>query len=443
MNIEQLRARLQELGQISASFESRMQAGEALTQEENDSWDSAIEEIETLSASIGRLERAQAQLTSLGSTPGRQVAPSQASAPAGTPANPRMGPMIPRQVQANHGFASLGEFGQSIIRAAMSPSNVDGRLYAQQGNNTATGADGGYLVPPDFREQIMEKVLSEQSLLGMTDGLQTISNSITIPKDPYPIWDGTNGVQCYWTAEGGSITQSKGKFAQSVIPVHKLACLVPVTEEQMEDGPLIDSYLRRKVPQKLDWTISDAILNGNGTGKPLGILDASAAGTVEVATSTGAAAVVLYEDVLAMWGRLYAPWRANSVWLIHPGVEEKLNAMAFDSGATSPVPVYLPANGLSASPYGTLMGRPVIPHQACNAPSDPGDIILADMSQYLSVTKTTGLRTDVSMHVYFATDEQAFRFIMRVGGEPWWDEVIAAKNGTYNQGAFVTLADRT
>jgi len=439
MNIEQLRAKMQELGTASASLAARLENGEELTESELDMMDVNMSEMERIEAAISRLDRHQAWLDK--STAGAGHKTVTAAAP-GTPGNPAKAPSIPRGVNGSAGFKSFGEFGQSVLKAAMSPSNVDGRLLASQGNNITTGADGGFLVPPDFRQMIMEKVLAPESLLGRTDGLQTVANTVTIPKDPYPTWDGTNGVQGYWTAEGVAITPSKGKFLQSTISLNKLACLVPVTEEQMEDGPLIDSYLRRKVPQKLDFMISDAILNGNGSGKPMGILDAGATGTVSVATTTTAAEVILYEDVLAMWGHLYAPWRSNSVWLVHPAVEEKLNALAFDSGATSKVPAYMPANGLSASPYGTLMGRPVIPHQCCAAVSDPGDIILGDFSQYLSLTKTTGIRTDVSMHVYFATDEQAFRFIIRVGGEPWWDEVIAAKNGTYNQSAFVKLADR-
>ena len=228
---------------------------------------------------------------------------------------------------------------------------------------------------------------------------------------------------------------------QTVIPVHKLACLVPVTEEQMEDGPLIDSYLNRKVPDKLDWMISDAIINGNGTGKPLGILDAAAGGTVAETRTATAAQVVLHDDILGLWGHLYAPWRMNSVWLINPAVEEKLNILAYSGApAATGTPIYMPPGGLSATPYATLMGRPVIPHQACAAAGSKGDIILADFNQYLSVTKTSGMRSDVSIHMYFDTDQVAFRFIIRVGGEPWWDEVVSANNGTYNQSAFVTLA---
>jgi hypothetical protein len=46
--------------------------------------------------------------------------------------------------------------------------------------------------------------------------------------------------------------------------------------------------------------------------------------------------------------------------------------------------------------------------------------------------KTGGVRTDVSIHLYFDADQTVFRVIMRVGGNPWWKTSIARKNGSNN-----------
>jgi len=443
MTLEELIARRNEIEIANQAFLAALEGGTALSDEDQATLTANVDEFDTLTTAIEQRERIAAQTVTLGTGNGRQSAPT-AAAP-GTPAPRRnvQGTTAGRAQNGMGGFDNMGSFAQSIIQAAVNPHSVDERLQimnAPQGNNTLTPSEGGYLVPPDFRETIMEKMTNEQSLLGRTDGLQTGSNAITIPKSAVEQWAST-GVQGYWTAEGNAITASKAVFAQTTIPLWKLAALVPVTEEQMEDGPLIESYLNRKVPDKLDWMISDAILNGDGSGKPFGILDADALskGTIALTRSASAADVIDYDDVLALWGTLYAPWRNNAVWLINPAVEEKLNKLSFE-GTSSSVPAYMPANGLSATPYGTLMGRPVIPHQALGAAGAAGDVLLADMSQYLTATKVNGVRSDVSMHVYFATDELAFRFIIRVGGEPWWDTVVSANNGTYDQSAFVTLA---
>lgn len=351
------------------------------------------------------------------------------------------GPRAARDTKG--GFNTFGEFALTVMGAATPGQRRDERLVAQQGNETGVGADGGFLVPPDFRETLMQKIMGPESLLGRTDGMQTASNSITVPTDETPPWnsDETAGIVAHWTGEGSTLTKSKAQFGQTIVPLHKLTALIPVTEEMTSDGPIIESYLNRKTPEVFDTKINSALLTGDGVGKPTGIVGHGF--TVEQTTSTAAAAIVEYTDITNMWSRVPAQWRSNAVWLINPAVEPALNQMAFPGTGTA-VPAYLPANGLSASPYATLMGRPVVPMQECAAPSSPGDIILADFNQYLSATKAGqgAIRTDVSMHIYFDTDELAFRFIIRVGGVPWYSTPITAMNGTYTQSGFVTLAAR-
>ncbi|MNC98378.1 hypothetical protein D3C83_163170 [compost metagenome] len=65
------------------------------------------------------------------------------------------------------------------------------------------------------------------------------------------------------------------------------------------------------------------------------------------------------------------------------------------------------------------------------------------MSQYLSVTKGSGIRQDVSIHLFFDYDITAFRFVMRVGGQPWWDAAITRTGGQASRGFFISLGARS
>src|SRR5690606_36712228 len=103
---------------------------------------------------------------------------------------------------------------------------------------------------------------------------------------------------------------------------------------------------------------NDSILNGTGAGKPLGILNAPA--LVEVSAAQGQAGdTVVFDNIVSMWSRLYAPSRQNAVWFIHQDVEPQLMALSLVHG-TSGTAAYLPPGRLSGTPYGTLLGRPVI-----------------------------------------------------------------------------------
>ena len=109
---------------------------------------------------------------------------------------------------------------------------------------------------------------------------------------------------------------------------------------------------------------------------------------------------------------------------------------------TGGVPVYLPPGGLSGSPYGTLLGRPVMPIEFCETLGTEGDIVLADPSQYVMIDKGD-IQYATSIHVAFLTDEQAFRFIYRVDGQPVDNKPITPFKGNANQSTFVTLATRS
>jgi HK97 family phage major capsid protein len=137
-----------------------------------------------------------------------------------------------------------------------------------------------------------------------------------------------------------------------------------------------------------------------------------------------------------MWNRLWARSRANSVWYINQEVEPYLYTLKIGD-----TPVYVPAGGLSEKPYGTLFGRPVIPLEQCSAAGDLGDIILADASQYLLIDKG-GINAASSIHVRFLYDENVFRFIYRVDGEPIWNKPLTPYKGFSTVSPFVTLAKR-
>jgi HK97 family phage major capsid protein len=142
-----------------------------------------------------------------------------------------------------------------------------------------------------------------------------------------------------------------------------------------------------------------------------------------------------------MWSRLYAPSRPNSVWLINQDVEPELHKMGLET--KTPIAgalVYMPPGGLSQAPYGTLMGRPVIPIEVCQTMGTSGDIILADLSQYILIDKG-GLQSASSIHFKFTTDETAFRFVFRVDGQPWWSTALVPFKGTSNTlSPFVVLS---
>jgi HK97 family phage major capsid protein len=358
--------------------------------------------------------------------------------------NGRTVPAQPRISDRKGGFKSFGEFAVQVRAGSANGAQPDKRLLnaATTYGSEGTGADGGFAVPPEFRQQIWQTIMAEENLLSRCAQLVTGANSMTIPKDEVAPWDNSTGIAVYWEAEAGQVTGTKPALGLDTIRLSKLMALVPVSDELLEDAPGLESWLRAKAPAKMAAKINTAIIAGTGVGQPLGILNSPAIISIAEETSQ-AAATLLFENVKKMWGRMYAPSRRNAIWLINQDCEQQLNGMAFDHTASSKVPIYMPQNSLSNSPYAALYGRPVVPMQACSTLGTQGDIILADLSQYWALTKGQDIRTDVSMHLYFDQGLQAFRFTFRVNGQPSWSKAVSPQNGSNTLSPFVTLDTRS
>lgn len=433
--LEELRARQQTLIQASADIVAAADAdnGRDLTPEEIASITANETEVAKLAPQI------QARAAAVNAArPGGRRSDAEPGVPAGAAAR-----VNPRGDAAKHGFKSFGEFAMTVRAAAGNKPDAVQRFQnvASTYGNEGEGADGGFAVPPEMRTTIWQKVTGEDSLFLRTDQLVTASNSMTIPKDETTPWQSSGGVLAYWESEAGQVVGSKPQLALASIRLNKLMALVPVSEELLEDAPGLDSYLRAKAPMKMQAKLNTAIISGTGVGQPLGILNSPS--LISVAKQASQPADSLwYLNVSQMWNRLYAPLRRNAVWLINQDVEPQLDIMEFSPGSTVPIPVYLPAGGISAAPYATLKGRPVIPVEACSTVGTKGDIILTDLSQYMSLTKGTDIKTDISMHLYFDQGLMAYRFTFRVAGQPWWGSNILPQNGSTTRTWAVSLDTR-
>jgi hypothetical protein len=271
------------------------------------------------------------------------------------------------------------------------------------------------MVPADFRTAVMTKIMGEASLLPRTDQITISGNTLTVPRDTTAPWS-TSGIRAYWGSEGAIKTQSRPGLDTMTLRLHKVYALVPVTDELAEDAPAMDS---------------------------------PALVTVAKETSQLADTLVAM-NIIKMWSRLYAGNRSTAIWSVHQDVESMLYTMSLpgrdNTGAFVTgwgTHVYMPAGGLSGSPYASLFGRPVIPTQACETLGDLGDVILWDPQAYLSVLKAgVNPRVDVSMHLWFDYDMTAYRFVLRMTGQPWWEAAVSPRDGSNTLSPYVALAER-
>lgn len=394
-----------------------------LSEEEQKDIDKYEEEIRAWDESIGRAEKLLAIEPEDRSTEKPEVKP--------TPAKDN-----------EKRFSSFGEQLMAAYRAAMPGGKVDERLStrAASGLNETTPSDGGFLVQQDFVTELLKRTYETGILASKVKKIPISTNANgmkinAIDEDSRANGSRWGGVQTYWEGEADELTASKPKFRQMELSLKKLTGLCYATDELLQDAAALEAVIRQAFAEEFGFKIDDAILSGSGEGEPLGILNSGA--IVTVAKEASQTDTITVENLIKMWNRLWSRSRANAVWYINQELEPYLYTLKIGDK-----PVYIPAGGLSEKPYGTLFGRPVVPIEQCSAAGEVGDIILADIGQYLLIDKG-GIKSASSIHVRFLYDENVFRFIYRVDGKPIWTKPLTPYKGSATVSPFVTLAKRS
>ena len=394
-----------------------------LTEDEQKEIDGYESEIRSWDESISRAEKLLA------------IEPEDRSATEKTEVKPAPGKGEEKR------FATFGEQLLATYRAAAPGGKVDERLTtrAASGLNESTPSDGGFLVQQDFVTELLKRTYETGILASRAKKIPISTNANgmkinAVDEDSRANGSRWGGVQTYWEGEADELTGSKPKFRQLELSLKKLTGLCYATDELLQDAAALEAVIRQAFAEEFGFKIDDAILDGSGEGEPLGILKSGA--IVKVEKEKDQTDTITVENLIKMWNRLWARSRANAVWYINQELEPYLYTLKLGDK-----PVYIPAGGLSEKPYGTLFGRPVIPLEQCNAAGELGDIILADIGQYLLIDKG-GVKAASSIHVRFLYDENVFRFIYRVDGKPTWNKPLTPYKGSASVSPFVTLAKR-
>lgn len=342
-------------------------------------------------------------------------------------------------------FRGMGEFLHAVVRGSRQGATPDPRLVEERatGLNESVPSEGGFLVPTEYASELLKNSYDVSLVASKAKRTPVKGNSMTFNYvNETSRADGSRygGINLYWLNEAGEKTASKPDFGKMELKLKKIIGLYYATDEILEDAVALESDVREMFTEEFGYKIDDAVINGTGAGMPLGILNSGCLVTVNKEAGQ-AATTVVYENIVKMWSRMWARSRQNAVWFINQDIEPQLLTMSLAVGVGGG-PVYLQPGGASASPYATLMGRPVIPIEQCKTLGTVGDIILADYGQYKMIEKNS-MQQATSIHVKFVYDETAFRFVYRCDGQPKWKNALTPANGTNTLSPFVALQTRS
>ena len=222
-------------------------------------------------------------------------------------------------------------------------------------------ADGGYLVPDEYDRRLIDVLDEENIMRGLatkivTSGERKINIAASKPA-------------ASWSEEFGSLTFVDAKFDQKILDAHKLHVAIKVTEELLYDNAFdLENYIIVQFGKALANAEEDAFLNGNGTGKPTGIFDATGGGHL-LNTLTAA---LKSDDMLDLVYGLKRPYRKKASFIMNDATLPVLRKLKDNNGAYIWQPAY------QAGEPDRILGYSV--HTSAYAPKDA--VSFGDYSYY-------------------------------------------------------------
>ena len=285
--------------------------------------------------------------------------------------------------------------GPPFERDQLSPYLFD--KHEQRTLSKATGPAGGCLVPQDF-DNLVTSARRARNVIGeLARGLETDNGRVI----PLPTAT-AHGVGA-WQAESAAGTASDETFGQVSLAAYKASTSLIVSEEFAQDAlDDFDVFLADELGQRLAALEEAAFAQGDGSGKPLGIVHASS-GIPTVTAANGSTTTFKLADFASALAALPAPYRASASWIMSPSAY--LNAASATDSAGAPAIPSLHA----AEP--SLFGRPVyisaeLPASAANARS----AVVGDVAAGYAVRRVRGLGAQRQEEIYSSTGSSAIAF---------------------------------
>lgn len=301
------------------------------------------------------------------------------------------------------------------------------------------GADGGFLVPEQWSNEI-QKISLEMNIF-RSNGAKVInlpSPTFKLPSLKYSSnADGSQygGVTAYWASEGEDLSarNTKPGFEYIEFNANKLIAYTESTEELMEDSIIsIAPFIQQCFGEVLNFKEDDSFLNGDGVGKPLGVLTADCRVTVSRATASQIHPI----DLVGMIARFKGDLN-RAIWLINQTTLPQLYTLKDNAGHFIFINNYN-SNIQSNRTVGSLFGIPVKISEKPPVLGSEGDIGLYDLGQYIIGDKS-GLRVEESRDYQFHKDLRCWKLIKRIDGKPWMKTAITPFKGSTTLSPFVAL----
>jgi HK97 family phage major capsid protein len=156
------------------------------------------------------------------------------------------------------------QWSSGPVEVSSVPLQMKGTLL-----QTTAGGPGGGLIPPYYEPGIASKLFEPLGVADLFGQSQTTAGQVRY------INEGTATSGAAGVPEAGLKPESTVGYSEVTEPVKKIATLLPVSDEMVEDAPSIQAYLNGRLSLFVNIEEERQLLRGNGTNELIGLFNRS------------------------------------------------------------------------------------------------------------------------------------------------------------------------
>ena len=297
------------------------------------------------------------------------------------------------------------EYRKAFMRNVLSGERIPEK-FRNADANTKT-SDVGAVIPTTIMEKIIENMETTGNIIPLVTRT-SYQGGLSIPKS-------TVKPTATWVSEGaGSDKQKKTASTSGAVSFnyYKLRCAISMSLEVTVTAlPVFEATFVANVTEAMTKALEQAIISGDGSGKPKGILTETANGTVTVA-KTGK---LTYATLTEAEGKLPLAYESGAVWLMSKATFMAFHGMVDNAGQ----PIARVNYGIGGAPERSLLGRTVILNDYMSNYADTvtSDTIFAALFNMKDYVLNTNYQMTVKQYEDNDTDDQVIKAVMLVDGK--------------------------